>query len=225
MGAGDVNTSADPVLLRVRWGAYSPGAFRRAVLLGVLAGVGMGCLMHGKVRSTASEAMPVPHTLLPASAHGYGQPAMLLPASTHGHGELAPPPPPPSPPSPLPVADSPKPAIVAICVGGWLELATPRQGASLRDNILAVMPSDVFVAGTLRGNVTNERIADALDGISALAPFAAASVIRMPRPAELREELKKSGHWEDFKIQASKGGSGRFNWQVAWHYANRPTPC
>ena len=34
----------------------------------------------------------------------------------------------------------------------------------------------------------------------------------MPRPSELRSELKRSGHWEGFKLQASKGGSGRFNW-------------
>jgi len=71
-------------------------------------------------------------------------------------------------------------------VGGWLELAIPLRGASIREHVLSVLPSDVFVAGTLRGNVTAERIALALDGIGALAPFAAASVIRMPRPAELR---------------------------------------
>lgn len=75
------------------------------------------------------------------------------------------------------------------------------------------MPSDVFVAGTVRGNATARRSIQVLEGISALAPFASASVIRMPRPFELRAELKKSGHWEDFKVQASKGGSGRFNWQ------------
>jgi hypothetical protein len=74
------------------------------------------------------------------------------------------------------------------------------------------MPSDVFVAGTVRGNVSRRLEAEVLDGIGELAPFAEASVIRMPRPFELRAELRKSGHWEDFKLQASKGGSGRFNW-------------
>ena len=118
--------------------------------------------------------------------------------------QIASPPPPPPPPPP---------AIVAICVGGYLELAIPRRGASIREHVLSVMPSDIFVAGTIRGNVTAEKTASALDGIGALAPFAAASVIRMPRPFELRAELKKSGHWDDFKLQASKGGSGRFNWQ------------
>ena len=79
------------------------------------------------------------------------------------------------------------------------------------------MPSDVFVAGTLRGNVTEARVEEALRGISALEPFAAASVIPMPRPADLRRELRKSGHWEDFRVQASKGGSGRFNWADKAH--------
>jgi hypothetical protein len=102
---------------------------------------------------------------------------------------------------------------VAICVGGYLELAIPRRGASVREHVLSVMPSDVFVAGTFRGNLSTSRAAQLLEGIGALAPFAAASIIRMPRPFELRAELKKSGHWDDFKVQASRGGSGRFNWQ------------
>jgi hypothetical protein len=123
-----------------------------------------------------------------------------------------PPPPPPSPPSPPPPSLRPT-ALVAICVGGWLELSIPRRAASIRENVLSVMPSDVFVAGTVRGNATADKTAAVLDGIGALAPFAAASVIRMPRPAELRAELKKSGLWEEFKLQASKGGSGRFNWK------------
>ena len=87
-----------------------------------------------------------------------------------------------------------------------------RRGRSIREHVLQVLPSDVFVAGTLRGNVTAGRAEQALEGISELRPFAAASVIQMPRPADLRQELQQSGHWEDFKIQASKGGSGRFNW-------------
>ena len=57
-----------------------------------------------------------------------------------------------------------------------------------------MLPSDVFVAGTVRGNATARRSVEVLEGIRALAPFAAASVIRMPRPWELRTELKKSGH-------------------------------
>lgn len=92
-----------------------------------------------------------------------------------------------------------------------------RRGRSIREHVLSVIPSDVFVAGTLRGNVTEARVDVALRGISALQPFAAASVIPMPRPGDLRRELRKSGHWEDFKIQASKGGSGRFNWADKAH--------
>ncbi|KAL1495487.1 hypothetical protein AB1Y20_016853 [Prymnesium parvum] len=79
------------------------------------------------------------------------------------------------------------------------------------------MPSDVFVAGTLRGNVTEARVTEALRGLSALAPFASASIIPMPRASDLRRELRRSGHWEDFKTQASKGGSGRFNWDDKAH--------
>jgi hypothetical protein len=124
------------------------------------------------------------------------------------------------PPAPRPAAATaaaaaaapPVLATVAVCVGGWLELSIPRRGASIREHILKVMPSDVFVAGTLRGEVTAARTEAALRGIGALAPFARTSVISMPTPDQLRLELQKSGHWEDFKIQASKGGSGRFNW-------------
>ena len=105
---------------------------------------------------------------------------------------------------------SPGLASVAICVGGWLELSIPRDGQSVKDHVVSVLPSDVFVAGTLRGNVTADRVATALEGISAVGPFAATSIIQMPSPADLRAELKNSGHWDDFKIQASKGGSGRF---------------
>mmetsp|Transcript_26447 Transcript_26447/g.57964 ORF Transcript_26447/g.57964 Transcript_26447/m.57964 type:complete len:383 (-) Transcript_26447:131-1279(-) len=39
----------------------------------------------------------------------------------------------------------------------------------------------------------------------------------MPLPADLRELLKLSGHWEDYKIQASKGGSGRLDWSDPEH--------
>ena len=35
----------------------------------------------------------------------------------------------------------------------------------------------------------------------------------MPSPAELRAELKRSGHWEDLKLQASKGDSDK-SWTV-----------
>ena len=38
-------------------------------------------------------------------------------------------------------------------------------------------------------------------------------LIRDPLFCDFKAELKKSGHWDDFKIQASRGGSGRFNWQ------------
>ena len=34
----------------------------------------------------------------------------------------------------------------------------------------------------------------------------------MPTVEELRAALKASGHWDDYVIQASKGGSGRTNW-------------
>ena len=139
----------------------------------------------------------------------------MLPPSSPPQRVPPPPPPPvhnPPPPSPPPPPPPPPPATVAICVGGYLELSIPRRAASLREHVLSVLPSDVFVAGTVRGNGTARRVGEALEGIDALAPFAAASVIRMPRPAELRAELKRSGHWVDFKTQASKGGSGRFNW-------------
>ena len=104
--------------------------------------------------------------------------------------------------------------IVAVCVGGWLELTYPRSAQSVADNVFSVMPSEAFVAGTLRGgNVTAARTAAALDGISALKPwFARTSVIIMPTPAELRRALEGSGHFGDYETQASKGGSGRFDY-------------
>ena len=49
----------------------------------------------------------------------------------------------------------------------------------------------------------------ALDGIGTLRPFARASVIPMPTPAQLRTELEASTHFREYEIQASKGGSGR----------------
>jgi hypothetical protein len=35
----------------------------------------------------------------------------------------------------------------------------------------------------------------------------------MPTPEELRGALQSSGHWEDYQLQASKGGSGRMNFE------------
>ena len=122
----------------------------------------------------------------------------------------SPPPPPPLPPSPPP--PPPQLARVAVCVGGWLELSIPRRAQSVRDHVLSVLPAEAFVAGTLRGNVTDARVAAALDGIGTLRPFARASVIPMPTPAQLRTELEASTHFREYEIQASKGGSGRFNW-------------
>ena len=129
-----------------------------------------------------------------------------------------PPPPPPPPPSIAPrqrraPPPEPREEEVAVCVGGWLELTYPRRAKSVADNVLSVMKSEVFVAGTVRGGeVTEDRIAMALDGISALRPwFARTSVILMPTPADLRDELKGSGHFADYETQASKGGSGRFD--------------
>ena len=123
---------------------------------------------------------------------------------------LSPPPAPPLPPSPPP--PPPPLARVAVCVGGWLELSIPRRAQSVRDHVLSVLPAEAFVAGTLRGNVTDARVAAALDGIGTLRPFARASVIPMPTPAQLRTELEASTHFREYEIQASKGGSGRFNW-------------
>ena len=104
-------------------------------------------------------------------------------------------------------------ATVAVCVGGWLGLSIPRRGASIAEHVLNVMPSDVFVAGTLRArNITADRVARALDGLSALHPWLArASIIPMPTRDELREALRSSGHWDEYKLQASKGGSGRID--------------
>ena len=77
-------------------------------------------------------------------------------------------------------------AAASLHPGGWLELTIPRSGQSVADNVLSVMPSAAFVAGTVRGgNVTAARTAAALDGIRALRPwFARTSVIAMPTPAE-----------------------------------------
>ena len=104
---------------------------------------------------------------------------------------------------------------VAVCVGGWLELTYPRRAQSVADNVFSVMPAEAFVAGTLRGgNVTAARTSAALAGISALRPwFARTSVILMPTPAELRTALEGSGHFGDYVTQASKGGSGRFDFK------------
>ena len=100
-------------------------------------------------------------------------------------------------------------AIVAVCVGGWLELTYPRRAQSVADNVFAVMPSEAFVAGTVRGgNLTEERTTAALDGISALKPyFARTSVILMPTPADLRRELQASGHFRDYEVPAPHGPS------------------
>ena len=199
----------------LRWEPFTPhrARYRRAILLGFLAGAGIGLLAFSPARHTSSfvvDASDLGIEREPSSV-GAWQPAHALPShSLVSHGRALT----PAKSQSLP---RPSPAPVAICVGGWLELATPQRGASIREHVLKVIPSDVFVAGTLRGNATARRVTDALEGISALAPFAATSVIRMPQPSELRAELKKSGHWEDFKIQASKGGSGRFNWQDPAH--------
>lgn len=104
---------------------------------------------------------------------------------------------------------------VAVCVGGWLELTYPRNAQSVADNVFSVMPAEAFVAGTLRGGiVTAARTSAALAGISALRQwFARTSVIIMPTPAELRTALEGSGHFSDYETQASKGGSGRFDFK------------
>ena len=177
------------------------GSYRRGVLIGLCAGATVGFLVNQR----GSEPRPV--AVVPASARSNSQQH-----STVVPPRFSPPPPPPPPPSPPPPPPTRPPAIVAICVGGWLELSIPRRAASVKEHVLSVMPSDVFVAGTVRGNATSAKVAAALDGIGELAPFAATSVIRMPSPQELRTELKKSGKWPDFQLQASKGGSGRFNW-------------
>ena len=175
-------------------------SYRTGVILGLCAGASFAWLVHhdrgGEVRIQQVIHAPEAVSSDPGQQFYSARRQGVAPALPRYVATRPPPPP---------------PAVVAVCVGGWLELSIPRRGASVREHVLSVMPSDVFVAGTVRGDASAAKVEAALDGIGALAPFAATSVIRMPSPAELRTELKKSGHWDDFKLQASKGGSGRFN--------------
>jgi hypothetical protein len=183
---------------------------RISIVIGLLVGACVAWLLR-----RAPPPMRTP-TMLSYTQH----PRAATPPDQHSRSVIAAAAAAGAPPPPL-VEPLLPPAKVAICVGGFLELSIPRRGASLREHVLSVMPSDVFVAGTIRGNLTAERTARVLDGIRAVGPFASTSVIRMPRPADLRAALKSSGHWEDFKLQASKRGSGRFNWDD--HYFDDPT--
>ena len=100
-------------------------------------------------------------------------------------------------------------AVVALCVGGLLELTIPQRGHSVADHVVRVLRPDTFVAGTLKGRPNSKRVERALEEIGALTPFARVSVVKMPTVGVLRRALEGSGHWEDLLRTASGKGSGR----------------
>ena len=90
---------------------------------------------------------------------------------------------------------------------------TPQMQMEVSTQLYGVDGDDDDVAKALVAlRVKAEEIQIGLDGIGTLRPFARASVIPMPTPAQLRTELEASTHFREYEIQASKGGSGRFNW-------------
>ena len=99
-----------------------------------------------------------------------------------------------------------------------LSLHVPGHGRSVRLGVLeALHHPDVFVAGTLNGSAEvdapawRRRVRAALAGLSALRPFAAASVEPQPTRDELVAALRASGRWEAYAQQASGAGEGRLS--------------
>ena len=197
------------VVVRVRCGGE--GGCVRLTALGLLAGCMIGALLellHGPSVVSAVQ----PERSARALSLG-GQPGRDQ--GVQGRSVAGPPVRPPQRPPQKKTEPAVAEPSVAVCVGGWLELTYPRNAQSVAENVFSVMPAAAFVAGTLRGgNVTAARTSAALAGISALRPwFARTSVIIMPTPAELRRALEGSGHFGDYETQASKGGSGRFDFK------------
>ena len=197
------------VVVRVR--CEREGGCVRLTALGLLAGCMIGALLEllQGPRPVVSAVQPE-HSARALSLGG--QPGREQGVQSRSVEDGAGPPVRPPQRKAEPVVAEPS---VAVCVGGWLELTYPRRAQSVADNVFSVMPAEAFVAGTLRGgNVTAARTSAALAGISALRPwFARTSVILMPTPAELRTALEGSGHFADYVTQASKGGSGRFDFK------------
>ena len=126
--------------------------------------------------------------------------------------------PPPPPPADAAVLARSRHATVAACVGGLLSLDIVMRGRSVRLGVLEPLQPDVFVAGTLNatrteasggGHAWQRRVADALDRIGELAPFANVSIEPQPSAAELAAALRASGHYEAFERQVSEAGAGR----------------
>ena len=153
-------------------------------------------------------------------------------ASTDRTPPPLPPPPPPPLASPPPLLASPPPgsrvtpppsttaphSTVAACIGGLLSLDIVMRGRSVRLGVLEPLQPDVFVAGTLNathaeasaGGISwKRRVAQALDRIGELAPFANVSVEPQPSAEELAEVLRRSGHFESYEKQVSAAGAGR----------------
>ena len=210
------------MLVRIRVGNES--IWCRGLSLGLLFGCALGAILE-LLQGQRPRAEVVVRRAQASSSTGRSTPTAVRRVATA-----------------VPEAEAEAEAIVAVCVGGWLELTYPRRAQSVADNVFSVMPSEAFVAGTVRGgNLSEARTAAALSGIGALQPwFARTSVILMPTPADLRRELERSGHFRDYEvrgaaapcrpraaeggrayrrrapawqIQASKGGSGRFDFK------------
>ena len=162
----------------------SSGRWRVRALLGLALGFALGWAVQREVPATNSRSAVPPS--------GEGEPVRLVPAARQE---------PRAPPS--------RRAVVALCVGGLLELTIPQRGQSVADHVLRVLRPDTFVAGTLKGRPNSKRIARALEEVGTLQPFARVSVIKMPTVGVLRRALEDSGHWDDFLRTASGKGSGQ----------------
>ena len=162
------------------------------------------------------------HTLEPALRRTPRRAVQALPRGVLASTPQPPRPPPPPPPPPL--ATAPPAGLqwpeVAMCVGGMLTLHVPGRGRSVRLGVVeALRRPDVFVAGTLNASSAAEasgpawrrRVRAALAGLSALRPFAAASVEPQPTRDELIAALRASGRWEAYARQASGAGEGRLS--------------
>ena len=167
------------MLVRIRVGNES--IWCRGLSLGLLFGCALGAILE-LLQGQRPRAEVVVRRAQASSSTGRSTPTAVRRVATA-----------------VPEAEAEAEAIVAVCVGGWLELTYPRRAQSVADNVFSVMPSEAFVAGTVRGgNLSEARTAAALSGIGALQPwFARTSVILMPTPADLRRELERSGHFRD----------------------------
>ena len=105
--------------------------------------------------------------------------------------------------------------ILAACFGGSPSFRIAGNGESVRRGVLVPLQPDVFIAGTLNGsNISADwpsRSRQALASISALGPFAGATVEVQPSTASLKMSIERSGFMRHYKRQISSNGAGRLN--------------